>query len=228
LKRLMGYGLALGWLLAIPASASLLYSNGALNGQGDAWGIDSYEVSDSFTVSSGATITAFNFVGWTDVGQLITTVNWSIGTSPDGTNIASGTGAAVTASYDSTATYGSGTYDINTYTVTGLSAALAGAGTYWLTLTGAVASDAASGGRPFWDENDGPSAAYDDSTSLVNGGSIAACANGNSTCTGSETFNIFGNPTNGNFGGTLPEPGGMGLAGCGLLALAGALRRKMR
>jgi hypothetical protein len=51
--------------VATPASADILYSNGPILGQGDAWSISfGSEVTDSFTVTGAASVTGFDFVVW--------------------------------------------------------------------------------------------------------------------------------------------------------------------
>jgi hypothetical protein len=240
LKRLFVCLLTLCVLLILPASAGVLYTNDPLNGYlndpinggfgppgspggGFAWNItqyssDSPSVSDSFTLSSAATVTGFDFATWNFSGDVTTTVDWSIGTAAFGSDF-SGTAGL------SNSLFGTNPYSFNVYTntATGLSVSLA-AGTYWLTLQNAVTTS----GRPvYWDENDGPSVAFQTTTgSLAHPPLGTACANGavnvdqSPTCTGSETFDIVGNST-------VPEPGSLGLLGCGILALAGLLRRKI-
>jgi hypothetical protein len=214
-------------LLILPASAGVLYTNGPLNGgfgitgPGDAWTINyGFSVSDSFTLSSAATVTGFDFVSWISPGDVTTAVDWSIGSVAYGSDF-SGTAALSNLQYGVLVdNYG---YNVYTNTATGLSVSLA-AGTYWLTLQNAVTTS----GRPvYWDENDGPSVAFQTTTgSLAHPPLGTACANGavnvdqSPTCTGSETFDIVGNST-------VPEPGSLGLLGCGILALAGLLRRKI-
>ena len=228
MKRLFVCLLTLCVLLILPASAGVLYTNGPLNGgfgitgPGDAWTINyGFSVSDSFTLSSAATVTGFDFVSWISPGDVTTAVDWSIGSVAYGSDF-SGTAALSNLQYGVLVdNYG---YNVYTNTATGLSVPLA-AGTYYLTLQNAVA---ASGTNPvYWDENDGPSAAFENTLgSLVNGGPSTGhfCANGAASpepaCTGSETFDIVGNST-------VPEPGSLGLLGCGILALAGLLRRKI-
>jgi hypothetical protein len=89
------------------------------------------------------------------------------------------------------------------YTSTaGITPVTLGAGTYYLELYNAVAS---SGVSVFWDENNGPSTAYENDTT----GPI-----------GSETFAIYGTSA------ATPEPGTMIMFGTGVLGLLGAARRR--
>lgn len=85
--------------------------------------------------------------------------------------------------FDFTNNYG---YDVYTTTVLVPTVLLPSAGTYWLTLQGALDM---FNDPIYWDENDGPSAAFDNTIGSLSGGN-GACANGQPTCTGSETFDI--------------------------------------
>ena len=245
MKRLFVCLLTLCVLLIVPASAGVLYTNDPLNGYpndpinggfgppgspggGDGFTINyGFSVSDSFTLSSAATVTGFDFVSWNGASDVTTAVDWSIGSAAYGSAFSgTATGAFLSnVQYLGADLYG---YNVYTNTATGLSVPLA-AGTYWLTLQNAVANGIPNGdegsNHVYWDENDGPSAAFANTVgSLVNGsGSNGTCANGAAVpepgCTGSETFDIVGS--------TVPEPGSLGLLGCGILALAGLLRRKI-
>ncbi len=116
-----------------------------------------------------------------------------------------------------------GPWDVYTYTVSSLNVSLPSSGTYYLTLQNAVVTN---GDPAYWDENDGPSAAFQDFNSgpyytLANNDLAAGgvCANGQATCTGSETFDING------AGAGTPEPATGILIGSGIF-LAAMLRRK--
>jgi PEP-CTERM motif len=180
----------------VPASAGVLYTNGALNGGINAWNITQDEVTDSFVISSAGTMTSFDFATWNYPSQVISNVNWAVGTTNYGTDVASGT-SAVSAFFEGI--YGDGYYPIYTNTVSGLSVGL-DAGTYWLTLTSASVPTGA-----YWDQNNGPSTAYQDATGQL---------------PGSNAFTIYS-------GTSVPEPGSMALLGGGILLMLGALRRKI-
>jgi hypothetical protein len=162
---------------ACPASAASLYSNGPLNPPGDSVAISGgYAVSDSFTASGPSTVTILDFAGWNDYFSTTTNIDWSIGAFIGGSEDGSGADASVSGVLDLTYF----PWDVYTYTISSLNVALPGAGTYYLTLKNAAVTN---GDPTYWDENDGPSAAYQDFDSgayytlvnndLPNGASIA-------------------------------------------------------
>ena len=136
------------------ASATVLYTNGPIHGTIDAWTINfGFAVEDSFTLPTTATVTGVTFGGWTDPDDVITSVDWGIAATPD--SFADDGTAAVTAGpYLGQNIYG---YDIYTYSFSISPTSLA-AGTYYLTLQNAVATN---GDPAYWDENDGPSTALE-------------------------------------------------------------------
>ncbi|MGH9604548.1 MAG: hypothetical protein ACRD3N_02495 [Terracidiphilus sp.] len=138
-------------------------------------------VTDSFTLSSPATVGGATFSLWDDPGATVTGVSWEITSSPfGGTTLASGTDGSVGPNTLLVSDFSG--YDILAETTTIPSLSLP-AGTYWFELLNGTASD---GGLVAWDESDGPSSAYQDNT----GTSIP-----------SETFQISGTTT------TVPEGG---------------------
>jgi hypothetical protein len=190
--------LAMCVIAAVPSMASVIYSNGAINGQVQAYTINfGFSVSNSFTVSSPATMTGFDFGAWNFPGDQAVTVDWSIGTSFFGSDVASGT-ASLSNAFQFTNGLG---FDIYNSTASGLSVAL-GTGTYYLTLANATTLQ---GNPMYWDQNSGPSLAMDSAL-----GSVP-----------SESFNIYGGGT------STPEPGTFLMLGSGVLGMAGLLRRKL-
>ena len=112
------------------ASANVLYDNGPVNGQLDAFTINyGYTVSDSFSLASNSTITDVNFWTWNYPGDIPLTVDWAITSDPlGGTTFASGSGTSLTNSLVINPNqYG---YDIfqNTFSIL----ESLGTGTYWL------------------------------------------------------------------------------------------------
>jgi hypothetical protein len=95
-------------------------------------------------------------------------------------------------------------FDKQVYTFT-LSGGPTMGATFWATLSNAAV---ANGDPIYWDENSGPSSAFESSV-----GSIP-----------SEAFTISGEPVT---SPTTPEPSSIMLFGSGILGLAGVLRRKL-
>jgi hypothetical protein len=208
--------LSLMALVAAPAFGSTtVYDNGPINGSVDAWTINfGYAVTDSFTLASTTTITGFTFGVWAYPGDTAISVDYSIGTSSfDGTP----TTTALSSSYLYTNQYG---YDIDELTASGLNYQL-GPGTYWFTLQNAVTTQ----GNPlYWDENGGAGCTGDDG----NGGGCPSLAQQSSLGTiPSESFQII-SVAETNTSSTTPEPGTIMLFGTGIIAAAGALKRKLR
>ncbi len=202
-------------LAVIPAAAqTILYSNGGLSGAIDAWTINfGYIVSDSFSLYGGGTVQGFDFYTWSYPGDTPLAVDWSITSQENGGSVyGSGTGAALNNIVITTNFYG---YQINKDTVSGLNLDLSGA--YWLNLQNGVTSQ---GNELYWDENDGPSQASENTLGTI----------------GSEAFDLFGastssttttTSTTSTTGFYTPEPSSILLLGSGVLGLAGVMRRKL-
>jgi len=187
----------------LPASATTLYDNTTSSSYGtNGWyntsGYTFYSISNSFDLSSASTITGATFAQWVLPGATLSQIQWSIGSSAFDTSLASGTQNNPDTGFIANTLYG---FVINGESISIPSLAL-GPGTYWLTLTNAVASD---GGLAAWDESDGPSSAVDLGVGGID----------------SETFTIEGNLA------STPEPSSLLLLGSGLAAFAGMLRRKL-
>jgi hypothetical protein len=129
------------------------------NGTINAWTINfGFEVEDSFTLATTATVTGVSFGGWTNAGDVITSVDWGIAAAT-GSFADNGTDAVTIGPYIGQS-YG---YDIYTYSFSIAPTSLA-AGTYYLTLQNAVATNA---DPAFWDENDGPSTALENTVGWI-------------------------------------------------------------
>jgi hypothetical protein len=203
-------------MFAVPASAQTLYSNGPIDGTVGGWTIGpasgGYSVADSFTLSGASTLTGVADIGlWTDPGDTPATVDWSIGTSPFDTSDGSGTGSLSGSALSPSSAYGiGGYYSVYSEDFTLPSISLGG-GTYYLTLSNASVGN---GDFVFWDENNGPSTAYDNTI-----GSLYNCDEVSDTSC-SESFQILGTTS-------APEPGTLALLGIGLLCLVPlSLRRR--
>ena len=196
-------------LVAIPASAQVLYENGPINGTTDAWIFDfGFTVSDTFGPNANSTIGGFQFGVWEFSGDVLSSVNWSITSLENGgTLYGSGTvsGKNLTDTFLSTNQYG---FDVDKITATGLNVGLS-AQTYWLNLQNGVVP---SGDPVYWDENSGAGCKSNGCPSLASEVDIGTVP--------SESFTITG-------GGTTPEPGSFVLFGSGILGLAGVLWRKL-
>ena len=160
--RLASLTLLASVLIAAPAMASTLYSNGPINGLVNAWNTCcGLIVSDSFTLSGSSTVTSFDGGFWVGPGDSRASTSWAITTgNPSflgGTVVASGSGSYSNRLY--CLSCGLGAFDIYTSTLSGLNVSL-GAGTYYLELFNGLT---AVGGNSslFWDENNGPSTAYE-------------------------------------------------------------------
>jgi hypothetical protein len=194
---------------AIPASAQTVYSNGAINGNSDAWTINlGYIVSDTFNVAnSGATITGADFGMWLFAGDTVTSAEVSITSGENGGTSYFDQTLNVTQSGCVANEYG---YNICQERVAFSGPSLNG-GTYWVNLQNASVPN---GDPVYWDENYGPATASENTI-----GSIA-----------SEAFTILGTTgtsTSTTTTGTVPESSSIILFGSGILGIAGMFRRKL-
>ena len=168
-------------LAVLPASAQVLYENGPINGDKDAWPFSApYIVSDTFTLRSNSTVGGFDLAIWEYPGDKVLSVGWSISSSANGgTFYGSGTvsGNNLSDTFLSTNSYG---FDIDEITATGLSVGLIG-GTYWLNLGNATNS---TGDPVYWDENSGAGSSREGCPSLAQEALIGTIP--------SETFAITG------------------------------------
>ena len=170
--------------LASQASAATLYSNGSINGNYDAFTINSrYSVTNSFTLAGTASLATADVGLWVDGGATPTAVSWEIGTTQFGSDISAGTATLTNTFHNSVDGYS--VYD-STFALSGV---LPSAGTYYFTLLNATSSD---GKGIYWDENNGPSTA------------AQAYYGSSSTPQGSESFTLSGasTPTS-----TVPDTG---------------------
>ena len=194
-------------LLAVaPAMADTLYNNGTFNGNADAWAINfGFAVSDSFNVGSDPHVKSLNFVYWdgsaaSPSSDLLTSVDMALGSTSFGGTY--NTYGVTNNTFLATNSFGFSLYQANF--LSAFDIPWVGAG--YLTLQNACTTSGCSVNTEiFWDENGGPSTAYENTL-----GSIP-----------SEAFTLGGTRD------TTPEPSSIMLFGSGLLGVFGVLRRKL-
>ena len=165
--------------------------------------ISTYQVSDSFHLTAPATATGVNFGAW-DVA--VVSVDWSIGTSFGGSDIASGT-ASVTDVLNNVVILSHFDRSVYSASFSLPDVSLASGTTYYLSLQNA-------GSNVWWDINygagpDGGGITYE---LIAPDGTVFIPP-------GAESFQILGTFS------AVPEPATFALFGTGLLA-GGILRRK--
>jgi len=201
--RIVSLSLLALCLVAVPAMAQTVYSNGAINGTTDAWTINfGFVVSDTFTVGSGgSSVNGLSFGAWTFEGDVLESAEVQITSAEFGGTTYTDQIVNFTQSGCSANQYG-----FNVCTETGsLSPVNLAGGTYWLNLDNAVVND---GDPVYWDENSGPSSASENSVGTIP----------------SEAFTVLGGATTTTF--FYPEPTVVMYFGSGLLGVLAVLRRK--
>jgi PEP-CTERM motif len=197
------------FLAAAPSEAGLLYDNNYANRlQINGFTIFPVfsELSNSFTVSSDVILTEAVAALWVSPGATPVSLDWRIGTTPFADDISSGTSSTTNTLFSSLPGFVD-VYD-STFALNGSLTA----GTYFLTLASATASDA---GFVFWDISNGPSEAFHSSLGPLED------FFGPGSGSFSESFQIYG----------VPEPGSIALLCIGLASVgtAGwAKRRKLK
>jgi len=188
-----------------------IYSNGAGNGTIDSFTINfGFEVANSFTAHNADVATGMGFETWDFSGATPTSVDWVIANGNPlngGTVIASGT-SSVTSSFILTNGFG---YDLYSDTIALPSVTTSCGGNCWVELLNATDS---AGNPVFWDENNGPSNAWDSALGNLRNIDVAGT-------TGSETFDITG------LIGT-PEPATWALMLAGFAGLGAMMRTRRR
>ena len=223
--------LALVCLLTVmPASATLVYDNGAATlatiptpayfisgstmGSGINW------VSDTFTLLNNTALNSVQVAIWfPSTATVPASLNYCISLTADcSVSLEAGTNTPLTHATVIGSTAG--------YTLDDFSFALAGntfsSGTYWLQLS----NTSLTGGSAFWDVNHGTGCTGDNgsgggcpSGGVASPGETAIASQGVAAGNNSESFQLF----------TTPEPGSLAMMGSGmLLLLAGVLRRGPR
>jgi hypothetical protein len=196
LQALCGAVIVLGG--STQARSGEVYSNGLVNGAAASYGITGMlTVTDSFTVGSSTSLTMAQVGLWDHhtSSSAPLSLNWSIGTTPFGSDISSAVNATLKDTFKFTSAFGFDIYE-STFSITG---SVKPGTTYWLTLTNGIDPN---GSGPFWDVTSGPSKV------LLGPAGIAPD-------TGSNSFQLFGSTV-------VPEPTGLAL--CGFAVAAVGLR----
>jgi uncharacterized repeat protein (TIGR03803 family) len=139
----------------------IVYDNGPINGNTNAWTINfGFVTSDTFTVGDGVTVTGMSFGAWLFLGDVLEAAEISITSQPNGGTTYFDQTVSITVSGCSSNGFG-----FNVCTTTGsFSGPVLQPGTYWVNLQNAVVSN---GDPVYWDENDGPSQAYNSSVGTI-------------------------------------------------------------
>ena len=159
---------------------STLYANGPINGICDIQGctVDAYVINFGFQVTNsiavGGSVSGFEFAFWMYPGETISSVDWSLGSTPFASDIAHGTASGSNLSSVLLASNQFG-YNIYQVAISGLNINIAGGS--WLTLQNASVP---TGDPVYWDENNGPSQADENSIGTIP----------------SESFNVTGGSSN--------------------------------
>ena len=194
-------------LMAAPACADVLYSNGPIGVNIDAFYLGGNIISDTFTLSSNSTLVGVSNLGiWVDNGGTPANFDWIISTDVYGGGTVEASGTWSGTPTEITADNGSGqniyhdsVWNVG-FTLPNLNLL---AGTYYLSLD--------HGGVDRWDATFGPSSAYG---AVLNNGSTS----NSQTLVVSDSFEIDG-PT-----ASAPEPSAILLFATGLIGLL-ALKR---
>ena len=196
-------------LAVAPAMAdTVFYDNGAYNGTIDGWTINyGFSVSNSYTNTPGYTsVSDVHFVYWdANSSDLLTTVDAQFGSTSFGGQLHTVGATGGTNTLLGSNQYG---YELCQYDWAPLGADIhIGSGPGYFTLSNACTTSGCDTNPIYWDENSGPSSAYENTL-----GSIP-----------SEAFTLSG----GCCPPPVPEPSSIMLFGSGILGLAGVLRRKL-
>ena len=140
----------------------VVYSNGPIDGETDAWAISfGYVVSDSFIVSASGGVDGLIFGAWLFPGDVLQSAEVSITSQPNGGTVYFNQTLSFNQSNCFTNNDG---YNVCTETTAPITGLTLNAGTYWVNLQNAMTP---SGDPVWWDENSGPSQAYDGSVGTI-------------------------------------------------------------
>jgi hypothetical protein len=189
-------------------AGSTLYDNGPYGGDIDAWTInEGFVVSDSFTLTTNATITGFAFNAWLLAGDVLTSAEVSITSNEFGGTIY----FDQTVNFTQVGRCTSNSYGYNVCDeVSSFQGPSLNAGTYWVNLQNASVPN---GDPVYWDENSG--------TGCNSPGCPSQASENANGSIPSESFTILGNRGS----GTTPEGGTILLLSSALLVASGFRRR---
>jgi uncharacterized repeat protein (TIGR03803 family) len=160
-----------------------IYDNGPINGTVYAWTINfGFVISDSFTITGATDVSGMIFGGWLYPGDVLESAEISITSSPNGG----------TSYFDQTVGFtqtgcalnGDG-LNVCTEASAGFASPTLQPGTYWVNLQNASVN---TGDPVYWDQNDGPSQAYDNNVGTIPSESFTLLGSngGSPPCFGSE------------------------------------------
>ncbi len=204
--------LVIAALLAVPAVAQIVYENGPINGNTDAWTINfGFAVADSFTISTGPTaVSGLSFGVWLSPGDTLQSVELQLTSEQFGGTLFFQGQVSLT---QSGCVLNSYSYDVCTETGS-FTPTMFNNGMYWMDLQNAIDTQ---GNPVFWDENSGvgchskgcPSEAGENFESIP-----------------SEAFSMLGTSSS-STSTSVPEPSSLMLFASGVLGLGGLLRRRL-
>ncbi len=212
--------LSIGMLTSSATAQNDIYNNGATDGYTLGWTINyGFAVSNSFTlyhcgVNPGCDVNGVAFAAWLFTGDVMETAEVSITSSEFG-------GSSYfdqVVNFTQSGCFGNGFYNVCNETANFNPGFSLNAGTYWLNLSNAAASN---GDPIYWDQNAGPSRASQSSVGTMPSESFSILGDTGTTCEPCGCGAACGEPTS-------PEPGSLLLFGSGVMALLLAGVHKFR
>ena len=196
--------------LSLPCAAdSVVYSNGPDPGNIGAWQInDGFAVTNSFTLTTVATLEFFDLSLWVLPGDRPERIHFTISSQPfGGTTYLSGAPSMVIESSSLNA-FGYLQDEVRNDDFFALKLP---AGTYWFNI---LDSGSVNGGPVYWGENDGIGCSSPGCPSLAYQNDVGSI--------GSESFDLLGSAV-----GATPEPGSLALFCGGASAMLGLAWRRL-